>query len=365
MATKKRILVSPLDWGLGHATRMVPVIRLLKAAGAEVVLGADGYPLSFLRQEFPDTEWFRFPGFRPEYSAKGSQALKMAFSIPTMLSEAKKAHAFLEKTIREKKIDAVISDNRYELWSEKIPTVFVTHQLNILLPHVLALGRPLVRKLMYDFIKKHNELWIPDFAGTPNLSGALSHVKKMPLPESYFIGPLSRFEEPGQKTGANPEKKRDLLCLLSGPEPQRTLFEQLLIRQIQDKNTKACILTGKPGAKDFQQQENLEIRSHASDKEILQLMRSSDWVICRSGYSSLMDLAATETRAILVPTPGQPEQIYLARTLKEKGIYYSCSQHHFQLDKAIQQAQNYAPLLLKNDYAVLKTRINHLLRQLL
>ena len=365
MAVKKRILVSPLDWGLGHATRMVPVIRLLKQAGADVVLGADGFPLSFLRQAFPDTEWFRFPGFRPEYSARFSLPLKMAFSIPKMLKEAQKAHRFLEHIIAEKKIDAVISDNRYELWSEKIPTIFITHQLNILLPHILALGRPIVRKLMYDFIKKHNELWIPDFAGAVNLSGALSHVKKKPLTESYFIGPLSRFEKSSQDTFSDPGEKQDILCLLSGPEPQRTIFEQLLIRQLENTSIKASLLTGKPGSPpDVIQRGDLKIYSHASDKKILQLMHASDLVICRSGYSSIMDLTATGTRAILVPTPGQPEQNYLARTLKKKGFYYSCQQNRFHLQQAIAQSQNYTPLRLEDDYTVLKERIDHLLTRL-
>ncbi len=362
MALKKRILVCPMDWGLGHATRMVPVIRLLLGEGAEVVLGADRKPLAFLRRQFPDAEWVQVPGFQPKYQKSGWLPLKMALDVPEMLAEAEKAHKLLEKLIDRKKIDAVISDNRYELWSEKIPTVFMTHQLNILLPHVLAPGRLLARKMIYGFIKKHDELWIPDFEGGPNLSGKLSHVKKWPLQNRFFIGPLSRFASHRAPSMPQQDYRLDVLCLLSGPEPQRAIFEEKLIEQLGHSTLKSVLLSGKPDENKIQKAGNLEIRSHAGDAEMLQLIKSARTVICRSGYSSLMDLAAIGKTAVLVPTPGQPEQEYLARKMKKEGYFYTCSQKGFHLEKALGASSNYPGLLLFNDYAVLKGRIRNLLR---
>jgi len=361
MSIHKRILVCPMDWGLGHATRVVPIIRLLQQAGAEPVIGADNKPLAFLRQQFPDANWIRIPGFEPEYPKQGSLPVKMAIAIPKMLKEADKAHKLLEKVIKEQNIDAVISDNRYELWSENIPTVFMTHQLNILLPGIFSSGRPLVRKMINRFIIRHNELWIPDFENEPNLSGKLSHIKKMPLKNSFFIGPLSRFE--GIEMGLT-KKRLDILCLLSGPEPQRTIFEELLINQLKETDLKAILLSGKPEEMEKKNTGNLEIRPHADDEEMLMLIQSASIIICRSGYSSLMDLVSLGKNAVFVPTPGQPEQEYLAKNLKEQGLFYSCSQQEFSLQKALQESEKYNGLHLTNDYKTLKERVERLLKSI-
>jgi uncharacterized protein (TIGR00661 family) len=362
MSISKRIFVCPMDWGLGHATRLVPVIRLLLQAGAQPVLGADNKPLAFLRQQFPQLEWVRFPGFQPVYHKKGSLTLKMASAIPAMLKAAEKSHVLLEELIEKYRIDAVIADNRYELWSEKVPTVFMTHQLNIMLPGILATGRPFVRKMINRFIVKHNELWIPDFENEPALSGKLSHIRKMPLQKTFFIGPLSRFEEAGKAKADNCESSLDILCLLSGPEPQRTVFENLLIRQLEKSPKKAILLSGNPEGKEKQVRGNLEIRSHAGDEEMLQLIQSAKIIICRSGYSSLMDLVSLGKKAIFVPTPGQPEQEYLAQKLKKQGLYYACSQKEFTLQKALEASVKYTGLHLSNDYHILKERIKILLQ---
>ncbi len=353
-----------MDWGLGHATRVVPIIRLLQQAGAEPVLGADNKPLQFLRRQFPNCEWIKIPGFEPEYQKKGSLPIKIAIDFPQMLKTSAKAHVLLEKIVKEKKIDAVISDNRYELWSEKVPTIFMTHQLNILLQGILSSGRPVVRKMINSFIIKHNELWIPDFETEPNLSGKLSHIRKMPLKNSFFIGPLSRFE--GVKTETNKQNGEylDVLCLLSGPEPQRTIFEKLLQNQLTNVELKAMILSGKPGETGINVLGNLEIRSHAGDEDMLTLIQSAKTIICRSGYSSLMDLVSLGKKAVFVPTPGQPEQEYLAKKLKKQGLYYSCSQKEFSLKKVLEESQKYSGLHITNNYKILRERINILLENL-
>ncbi len=353
-----------MDWGMGHATRIVPIIRILQQAGAEPVLGADNKPLQFLRRQFPNHEWIKIPGFEPEYQKKGSLPIKVAIDFPQMLKASAKAHVLLEKIVEEQNIDAVISDNRYELWSEKVPTIFMTHQLNILLQGILSSGRPVIKKIINSFIIKHNELWIPDFENEPNLSGKLSHVRKMPLKNSFFIGPLSRFEGVKAETNRQNRKDLDVLCLLSGPEPQRTVFEDLLIEQLTNLELKAVILSGKPGETEKKTMGDIEILSHANDEEMLSLMQSAKTVICRSGYSSLMDLVSLGKKAVFVPTPGQPEQEYLAKKLKNQGIFYSCSQKAFSLQKALQESEKYSGLHFTNDYKVLKERIETLLKSI-
>jgi len=353
-----------MDWGLGHATRITPIIRLLQQAGAEPVLGADNKPLQFLRRQFPTCEWIRIPGFEPEYQKKGSLPIKVAIDFPQMLKTSAKAHVLLEKIVEEQSIDAVISDNRYELWSEKVPTIFMTHQLNILLQGILSSGRPVIKKMINSFIIKHNELWIPDFENEPNLSGKLSHVRKMPLKNSFFIGPLSRFEGATSETNKQNRNNLDVLCLLSGPEPQRTIFEKLLLDHLAHTELKAVILSGKPGETERKVRENVKILSHAGDEEMLALIQSAKTVICRSGYSSIMDLASLGKNAVFVPTPGQPEQEYLAKKLKKQGLYYSCSQKEFSLKKTLEESQKYSGLHLTNNYKILRERINVLLKSL-
>jgi len=298
--------------------------------GAEPVLGADNKPLAFLRQRFPDLDWIKIPGFEPEYQKKGSLSVKIAASIPKMMKEAARAHELLEKLI--------------------------------LLTGILSSGKPVVRKMINNFIIKHDELWIPDFKGEPNLSGKLSHVLKMPLENNFFIGPLSRFE--GKISKETTKKDIDVLCLLSGPEPQRTIFENILIKQLMHSGLKTVILSGKPDVAEKKAQHLVEVRSHAEDKEMLSLLQSAKTVICRSGYSSIMDLVTLGKKAILVPTPGQPEQEYLAKKLKSEGLYYSCNQKEFSLEKAMKASEKYSGWHLTNDYEILKKRIKALLEKI-
>jgi len=347
-----------MDWGLGHATRMVPVIEMLKQRKVRLVLGADNRPYEFLKKRFPELEILRFPGYRPRYPAKGSMALKMLSEMPEMLLFADKAHNFLEKVIKSYDLDLVISDNRYELWSKKVQTVFVTHQLNIQTPKYGRVTNTALRQLVYSFIKKFDELWIPDFEGKQNLSGKLSHVKKFPLENHHFIGPLSRFQfvEPDPQTPSV-----DLLMIMSGPEPQRTILEVKLKDQAYHSGLKTVILQGRPEDEHYEKFGNVEVYSHLSDEKIAGYIQKAKIVISRPGYSTLMDLAWFGAKAIFIPTPGQTEQKYLAKHLKEKGFYYYQNQKGFDLEKALAEAEEYRGITMKNDLKTLQKRINRLL----
>lgn len=348
-----------MDWGLGHATRIVPIVEILKQKGAEVVIGADNRPLEFLKQRFPETDYVRLPGFKPSYPEKGSVAWSLIRSYPRIKREAKRAHQLLQQVILEKNIDVVISDNRYELNADKVKSVFITHQLNIQTSGLQKLAHPFITKIINQYIRQYDELWIPDNQGQPNLSGKLSHLKKMPIENTWFIGPLSRFFGIKFQTLAKPI---DLLIILSGPEPQRSLLEQILTEQALKSGLRTVILLGKPEESKTCEIEQVKIIPHLSDPEIAALIDSANVVVSRPGYSTLMDLAVFGKKAIFIPTPGQTEQEYLAEQLKQQGIAYSQDQAGFSLESALKEADKFQGINRIVQGNVLEKRIDLLLQ---
>ena len=331
----KRILICPLNWGLGHATRDVEVINQFVKSGFDVVMGADKAPLLFLKEQFPDLEHIVIPSVNIKYHKKGIMALKMLFSVPKLLWGIYREHRLLNKLVQKHQIDIVISDNRYGLWSKKAKCIFITHQLWIKSPKQLRYAESLINYINHWFIEKYDECWVPDFEGNENLAGELSHPKKKHGNVKY-IGILSRFKDLLGET--NPDifsKKFDILVILSGPEPQRTILEKLLVKQISSTNYKTLIVQGKPEQKFNSNSENIEFINHLSSLDLKTLINDTPVIICRSGYSSIMDLVVLNKSAILIPTPGQTEQEYLAQYLSKKNWFCKAEQHRFDLEKAI------------------------------
>jgi hypothetical protein len=361
---KFHILVAPLDWGIGHATRIVPIISILHAKGAKVTIAAAGRPLALLQGLFPGAGFVEAPGFRVTYPAAGSMALKMALSSPGILAGINREHHWLERFVSENGIDAVISDNRFGFWSSRVPSIYITHQVMVRMPGGLGFLEPLIFRAHALFIRKYSECWIPDFEGAENLSGDLSHRYPKPA-NGFFIGPLSRFNhgpipEGDQKAIHGP----DLLVLLSGPEPQRSIFERIILSETGKlRNLKSVVLSGRPGeGPAVEQKDGLTVYSHLPDQEIATLIRSAGHIICRPGYSTLMDLACLGRTATLVPTPGQTEQEYLAEYLSGKYSFRTCTQRSFSLEKVLDftSAQN-ATLPCPSNGDLYESRINRLL----
>jgi uncharacterized protein (TIGR00661 family) len=358
----KTVLVCPLDWGLGHASRCVPIIQEFLNAGAKVIIGADKRPLAFLRNEFPELEWVEFPGFDILYPENGSMILKMMGSVPRILKGIRKENALLKKIISEKNIDIVVSDNRFGLWNKKVKTVFITHQVMIKCPSFLGFIEYFLYRTNLKYIKKFDECWIPDFDKKINLSGDLSHKYKC-IPESFFIGPLSRFNGKPLINHKDEDTEYDVIFILSGPEPQRTIFEHIIIDQLnRAKQLNALIVRGLTEEENTPSYgNNHEIYSHLPTDELLDKINKSKVVICRSGYSSIMDFASLGKKAILVPTPGQTEQEYLADFFKKQNIYYSEKQKHFNLMRALSRSSFYLGLKANSDHSILIERIKKLL----
>ncbi len=309
----KRILIAPLDWGIGHATRCVPIIKSLISKQNKVIIASSGEALAFLQREFPTQDFLEWHSYEIRYSSSKSQTWAILRQTPKILWRIYKEHYFLKKIIKEKSIEAIISDNRFGLWSRDIKSIYLTHQIMIKMPHRLSIFEHLFYSLHKFIIEKYDECWIPDFKGKNNLSGDLSH--KYPTPKNAsFIGPLSRFEKK-EYTSTSPYQN---LVLISGPEPQRSIFEKKMIEKFLQVKEATIIISGKPTSSYSLLSNNITIKSHLDSRELSFLIQTTPNIFCRSGYSTLMDLKVLDRKATLFPTPGQTEQEYLAERLKMK-----------------------------------------------
>jgi UDP-N-acetylglucosamine transferase subunit ALG13 len=330
-----KILVAPLDWGLGHATRCIPIIRHLTSLNCKVFLAGDGRIKPLLTTEFPSLTFLDLPGYNIRYSGgKWKMPLKIAQQIPGILQSIKLEHEWLQKAALDYGIDGIISDNRYGLYHSTLPTVFITHQLRI----QTSLGSfltDILQELNYSYINKFSFCWVPDNPGTDNLAGKLSHPREWPEIPVKFLGPLSRMK----KTDPS---NNNILIILSGPEPQRTQLENLLLVEASRSNKKIILVRGLPGQTiEKQFPSSLEVYNHLTSSELEKKIGDAAYIISRCGYSTVMDLAIMNKKSILIPTPGQTEQEYLARHLMENNYALCINQEKFRLQQAIDLAENF------------------------
>jgi uncharacterized protein (TIGR00661 family) len=334
------ILVSPLDWGLGHASRCIPVIHELIKAGHIVTVAGQGRSLLLLQKEFPFVESIATEGFSPSYSKSGNLIFHLLLLLPRFLFSILRDHRMLKKLIRKHRFDIVISDNRYGLWNRKIKSIIITHQVMLKMPGWLEFAEYLAYSVSQLLISRFDECWIPDYPEKPGLSGDLSHKYAKPR-NAKFIGPLSRFQSIENDTIPIQDKKR-ITILISGPEPQRSIFEDLILHQITGLEFNFTLISGKPESEKINPgNKELTIFPHLAAKELCSLIGSSALVICRSGYSSIMDLHALGAKALFVPTPGQTEQIYLAKILNANGTALWIQQKDLDLKVDIEKALSF------------------------
>jgi len=354
----RSILVCPMNWGLGHATRCIPVIRALSQSGARVTIAASGNSLALLNKEFPELDSFEFPGFSPRYPRNRMFALKMLLHIPSFIYYILYENYQLSKVLKVRKFDAIISDNRYGLFNKKIKSIIIIHQLNILPPAGLGFLQPLIRGVNYFLISRFDECWIPDNRNEPFVGGELSHPSRLPG-NARFIGPLSRFSKPGMP----PENKDGfLLVLLSGQEPQRTLLENKIISQLSDYPAETLLIRGRTRDTGPEQKfGNIRCIPYADSKTIESLFGKARLVICRSGYSGIMDLHASGGKALFIPTPGQTEQEYLARYYYQRGIALFVGQEDMDLKNDVEQALRFRGFTGSGHSSALQTAIDFLM----
>lgn len=370
---KDRILVAPLDWGLGHATRCIPIIRELLAQGADVWLAGEGAQKQLLVTEFPELPFLQLPGYRIQYAKTGRGMIwKMILQGPRMRRAIQYEHRWLKKMVAQHQFDAVISDNRYGLSHSSVPCIFITHQLMIK-SYAGKWTERALQKSNYRYINKFTACWVPDAEGENNFAGDLSHPQVKPVIPVRYIGLLSRFERKESrvivcpdKPGRRTEKANHLLVILSGPEPQRTMLEEKIIRDIGHYHGTATIIRGLPGSAALIPSTNMiEFYNHLPTAALNEAARKAEYIISRSGYSTVMDVLVLQKKSILIPTPGQTEQQYLGEYLMKKGIIIAADQQNFSLNNALSEAAKHVytfPLIIDHD--ILKKIISNFLHQL-
>lgn len=320
-----KILVAPLNWGLGHASRSVALVRRFLSEGHEVILGGDGESLTLLRRHFPQLRYVYLAPLQLRYSRSDRQVWAMVRALPGLVRWALKDHAMLQAVLREEAIDRVVSDNRFGLFSDQTECIYMTHQLHIFLPKGWRWAEPIASRLHARVWRRFHEVWVPDYEDPSQaLAGAMSHPVHLPLgpfPLSY-TGPLSRFE--GYTPPAVCAPCYDVVAVLSGLEPQRSLLEQEIAARYSGREETVLIVQGlmhRPNTRI--KRGRLTIVPYLGDQELAEALTGAKHIIARSGYSTLMDLHVLGVSGSieLIPTPGQPEQQYLARLWCKKQIF--------------------------------------------
>ncbi len=319
MISDKTIFISPLDWGLGHATRCVPIIKEL-SINNKVIIGTSSLNRSFFDKNFPTLQKINLPSYNISYSKNLPVWIKILIQWPKINAVIDEEKKLLEKIIIENKIDLVISDNRFGLYHKNVESIFITHQLNVQSPLFLGLAN----KKNKEYIHQFNKVWVPDHKNeNERLSGQLSNSEGVKIPVEY-IGPQSVLND--IEINSYNDEKCHLLILLSGVEPQRSILENKLLEKFKDSRKKIVLVRGSNS--EFNAvNKNISVFNFAFDGELKKLILGAETVICRSGYSTLMDLhLLNKKKIILIPTPGQTEQEYLAEYWKEKFEAKVCEQ---------------------------------------
>ena len=330
-----------MNWGLGHASRCIPLVRRLIREGHEVILGGDGESLTLLRKHFPKLRYTYLAPLNLRYSAGKSQVWAMLKALPKLFFWSLKDHAMLQAVLREEQIDYVLSDNRFGLYvnrssttAHQPTTIYLTHQLHIMLPRPWRWLEPLVARLHARIYTRFNKVWIPDYEETDkSLAGELSHLKisniQSQISNLQYIDPLSRFEDYDRSQDNPIAQNYTVVAVLSGLEPHRTLLEKEIVARYLDTDEQVFIVQGlvnRPNTR-FKRR-NITLVPSITDAELVPVLMNAKHIIARSGYSTIMDLHAlgllpskNETpnpQIELIPTPGQPEQEYLSAYFTEK-----------------------------------------------
>lgn len=335
---KPVVLLSPLDWGLGHTTRCIPIINELLHQGCNVIIACNSIQKALLLKEFPQLSYVHLSGYDLKYGKnRWGTIVRIILQTPKILIKVNNEKAWLNIFLQSQKVDLIISDNRFGFYAPNIPSVFITHQLYIK-TGLGNLADSILQKMNYRRIKKFSTCWVPDAQGQKSLAGKLSNAAKLPAIPVEYIGGLSRFSNCQQQTNSI-----DVLIILSGPEPQRSIFESLVLKGLKLLPEKVVMVRGLPKeSSEAVVENNCTIYNHAPATLLNELICNATFVVSRSGYTTVMDLMKLGKKSILVPTPGQAEQEYLATHLREQQLAYTVSQAQFSLKDALENARTFS-----------------------
>lgn len=380
-----RILLSPMEWGLGHASRCIPILNyLINNCQADLVVASNGPQAALIRAVFPTLSIVNIPAYSINYHKnRAGTIFRLAFSLPHLAHQIKAENRWLLEFARKHSLDAIISDNRYGLWHPDIPSYLITHQLGVRTPFGRSVDA-LVRNQLYRYIGKFTACWVPDFEEKEHsLAGDLSHPNHLPGIPVKYIGPLTRiksveknviipdlsvisissFQSLHRKTNFrfgsasikdNQGIRIQLVVVLSGPEPQRSIFEELILQQWAQAPGKSLLMVrglpeekivSKPGTDESVSEDsglrevinipNAMAVNHLSPFALSHAIANADCILTRSGYSSIMDLLPHHSNCWMVPTPGQTEQEYLAHYLSQKGLIQTQQQDRLSLTQML------------------------------
>jgi predicted glycosyltransferase len=341
MPDDKHILYCILDWGLGHATRSVPVIQNLQKRGYKVTV-ATSYDLfdSILNKELRDIQFLQLRPYEPKYSKGKKQVFRLLLQFPHFLNVYLSDRIRIRKYLQSNTVQAIFSDNRFSCRDKRVKSVYLTHQLNILKPGKLE--RWFLPSYVHRMcIGKFDHCLVPDdpdklFERLTGHAGYSGHLK--------YSGFLSRFKKLEHNKG-----QKHILVILSGPEPQRTIFEKIIISAAYHTDEKIILVRGRGMLLNKELPDNVVVYSFAETSVLMKLLQDCSYVVCRSGYSSVMDLLVSQTASVLVPTPGQSEQEYIAETADEHGWFLVQDQYNFTfLKPEVVRAQCKFPVVKMN-----------------
>lgn len=303
-----RILLSPLNWGMGHVSRCIPLLDLLVKNQNEIFIAADKAQQNILKNYFPDLTYFDHEGYPFRFGSKGNFNADLLMQFMPLKKRLKNELIEVDRIVEENSIDIVISDHRYGFRSKKVLSICLTHQLNL----PIRWYEGWVQRTHSNYLSQFDEIWVPDFENS-ELSGDLS-LNKANMKVSY-IGPLSRFSLYDPPTN----KDLDNVIIVSGPEVYAKQFINEQLEMHKDSTGSILLIATKDIVPS---QANSSIKFQASDdwKKCDELILRAKKITSRSGYSTLMDLAILKTPFSISPTPGQREQEYLFRLWNEKAL---------------------------------------------
>ncbi len=359
-----KVLVCPLNWGLGHATRCIPVVHAFLEHNCTVTVAASGASLELLRNEFGNrVAYEEFPGKEIRYSRGRFMILKLTLQLPAFLVSMIKEYFWIRRKVKLLQPQIIISDNRYGVRSKHVLSVFISHQIFVQMPPKLKPFQSSANLINHIFLKAFDHCWAPDIENPPGLSGALTHHK--PLPFVDFVGPLSRFQDVENynrhgMAGKLPENF--ILVILSGPEPQRSILEEKLQRELKDETV--VWFRALPGNTALQRSGNHYLFNHGNTSLMGYCIHKARMVISRSGYTTVMDLAVFGKKAVLIATPGQTEQEYLAQQLEKHQMAEALKQKNIlRLQESMKKAESFRGITVSGNGSLLKYHVDKILKQ--
>jgi uncharacterized protein (TIGR00661 family) len=329
---KKKVFIAPLNWGLGHATRDLPLIKELINKNFEVFVGANGRSLELLKREVPECRFIDFPDYPIKYPRTRFFVTRfMSVIFPQMLTAMFREGRALRDLQKKYKFDFIISDNRFRY--------LISHQLRYKLPFPINKMEWLPEYFNSVFFNRYDKIIVPDTGKENNFTGELAHrMRFIPEEKLIYSGILTDLSKPSIQK----ESDIDFLIIVSGPEPQRTKLELLIMQQIHALEGNVIAALGKPESNYKITKGNATIYSFLNRERIADCMSRAKFIIGRPGYTSVMEMVELGKKALFIPTPGQVEQVYLAQHYMAQGWCYCVQQSRLDLVKDVPKALSFS-----------------------